>query len=83
MDSAREAMSVNGITPEMLEGAPMLYQIIPSLQEFIGDMPLLGHNLEFDLKFLCARSGCHAGNAPLLRYLRTGRASAEKAKVDL
>jgi len=45
-------MSVNGITPEMLEGAPMLYQIIPSLQEFIGDMPLLGHNLEFDLKFL-------------------------------
>ena len=31
----------------------MLYQIIPSLQEFIGDMPLLGHNLEFDLKFLC------------------------------
>lgn len=52
-DSAREAMSVNGITPEMLEGAPMLYQIIPSLQEFIGDMPLLGHNLEFDLKFLC------------------------------
>lgn len=47
MDSAREAMSVNGITPEMLEGAPMLYQIIPSLQEFIGDMPLLGHNLEF------------------------------------
>ena len=52
-DSAREAMSVNGITSEMLEGAPMLYQIIPSLQEFIGDMPLLGHNLEFDLKFLC------------------------------
>lgn len=52
-DSAREAMSVNGITPEMLEGAPALYQIIPSLQEFIGDMPLLGHNLEFDLKFLC------------------------------
>ena len=52
-DSAREAMSVNGITPEMLERAPMLYQIIPSLQEFIGDMPLLGHNLEFDLKFLC------------------------------
>lgn len=31
----------------------MLYQIIPSLQEFNGDMPLLGHNLEFDLKFLC------------------------------
>ena len=52
-DSAREAMSVNGITPEMLEGAPTLYQIIPSLQDFIGDMPLLGHNLQFDLKFLC------------------------------
>lgn len=51
--SAKEAMSINGITPEMLEGAPALYQIIPSLQEFIGDMPLLGHNLEFDLKFLC------------------------------
>ena len=54
--SAKEAMSINGITPEMLEGAPALYQIIPSLQEFIGDMPLLGHNLEFDLKF-CAAPG--------------------------
>lgn len=48
-----DAFCVNGITEEMLEGAPFLYQVIPSLQEFIDDYNLVAHNFEFDFKFLC------------------------------
>jgi DNA polymerase III epsilon subunit-like protein len=33
--------------------APYVYEVIPSLQDFISGENLLGHNLEFDLKFLC------------------------------
>ena len=65
-------MSVNGITPEMLEGAPALYQIIPSLQEFIGDMPLLGHNLEFDLKFLYRTYQSNPDTLELYAAIRKG-----------
>ena len=48
-----EAQKVNHITEEMVEDAPMLYEIMPSLQEFIAGYNLIGHNLEFDLRFLC------------------------------
>lgn len=48
-----DGIKVNGITADMLDGAPLLYEVIPSLQAFIGDWPLLGQNLAFDLKFLC------------------------------
>lgn len=48
-----DATRVNHITDEMVHGAPTIWQVVPSLQEFIGSSPLVGHNLPFDLKFLC------------------------------
>lgn len=48
-----EAQDINGITDEMVEDAPLLYHVIPSLQNFIADYDLLAHNFEFDFKFLC------------------------------
>lgn len=48
-----ESFRVNKITTEMVEGAPLLYEIIPSLQEFISGYNLVSHNFEFDFKFLC------------------------------
>lgn len=48
-----EAMSVNNISEDMVSDAPLLYQVIPSLQEFISGFNLVAHNLEFDFKFLC------------------------------
>ncbi len=47
-----EAADINKITYSDVEDAPYIYEIIPSLQTFICDMPIIGHNLEFDLKFL-------------------------------
>lgn len=48
-----DAAEINNITEEMVVGAPLLYQIIPSLQEFISGYNLVAHNFEFDFKFLC------------------------------
>lgn len=47
-----EASAVNGITDDMVEGKPTIWQIMPSLREFVGSSPIVGHNIAFDLKFL-------------------------------
>ena len=43
---------INGITDEMVEDAPLFYQIIDSFNEFIEDLPLVAHNAPFDVKRL-------------------------------
>lgn len=47
-----DALSVNGITESMVAGSPIFPCIAASLEEFIGNDNIVGHNLEFDLKFL-------------------------------
>ena len=47
------AFQVNGITEEMLTGAPASKEILPRFLEFIGRRALIGHNIAFDLNFLC------------------------------
>jgi DNA polymerase-3 subunit epsilon len=43
---------LTGITSEELEGAPIPADVMPSLSEFIGDSPVVGHNVCFDARFL-------------------------------
>lgn len=43
---------LTGITNEMLVGKPSISELIPEILEFIGDLPLLGHNIIFDYSFL-------------------------------
>jgi len=56
VDSGREvsygAFRVNGITQEMLSGAPYPAEVFPRLMEFIGDAHIIGHNIKFDIGFL-------------------------------
>lgn len=47
-----EITEINHITNDMVADKPYFYQIVPSLREFIADFPLVGHNIDFDLKFL-------------------------------
>lgn len=47
-----DASRINGIHDNDVRDAPLMHAIIPDLQEFILGYPLVGHNLEFDLKFL-------------------------------
>lgn len=48
----QEVSKINHITDDMIADAPYFYNILPELQEFISDFPLVGHNIDFDLKFL-------------------------------
>lgn len=50
-----EATEVNHITDEMVASAPTLPQVVNSFVEFVGESPLVGYNLPFDLKFLFSR----------------------------
>jgi DNA polymerase III epsilon subunit family exonuclease len=43
---------LTGITAKDIEHAPDFIQLMPQIQEFIGDEPLVGHNIWFDWNFL-------------------------------
>ncbi len=47
-----EVIKIHHITNEMVASAPLIEEIIADIHSFIGDLPLLGHNLPFDLGFL-------------------------------
>jgi len=48
-----EAQRINKITPEMIADAPTRDKVFPDMLEFIGGACLAGHNVKFDLDFLC------------------------------
>lgn len=43
---------LTGITNSMVRNAPFLIDVIADLVGFVGDAPVLGHNVRFDLSFL-------------------------------
>ena len=44
--------SLTGITDEMMKDAPPIEEVIADALDFAGDLPLLGHNLLFDYRFI-------------------------------
>ena len=46
------ASAVNHITDAMVAGAPKFYEIIPSIDFFFRDFPLVAHNAMFDVKMM-------------------------------
>ncbi len=46
---------LTGINDEMLGGAPRITQVLPELETFVGEDPILGHNIRFDLSFMQRR----------------------------
>ncbi len=46
---------LTGITPQQLIGAPQFESIATELQQFIGDFPIVGHSIPFDVGFLRRR----------------------------
>jgi DNA polymerase-3 subunit epsilon/ATP-dependent DNA helicase DinG len=43
---------LTGITDQMVLEAPPIRAILSELQDFVGDSPILGHNVGFDVSFL-------------------------------
>ena len=58
---------LTGITDAMVRGKPSIQEILPNLDNFVGDDPVLGHNVRFDLGFL-RKAGILTTNDPLDTY---------------
>ncbi len=43
---------LTGITPDMVKDAPRLASVLSGLRRLVGDHPVIGHNVSFDLGFL-------------------------------
>ena len=58
---------LTGITDAMVRGAPPIQDVLEDLGYFVGDSPILGHNVRFDLAFL-RKQGLFQHNEPLDTY---------------
>lgn len=47
---------LTGITNAMVTNAPRLSQMLPKLEDFVGNAPIIGHNVKFDVGFLHAKN---------------------------
>lgn len=47
-----QAMSINGITEEMVAEAPFSEDVMPKFIDFVGGACVAGHNVRFDLNFV-------------------------------
>ena len=45
---------LTSISPSQLERAPSFSQVAGRLADFLGDLPIIGHNVKFDLDFLAS-----------------------------
>ena len=52
MNISERITELTGITNEDVKGKPVIADIIGEILEFIGGMPLLGHNIIFDYSFI-------------------------------
>lgn len=72
-----EAQRVNNITPDMLVNAPTALEFLPRWIDFAGNSCLVGHNVKFDLDFIChelARMGRRLNaDLPALDTLKMAR----------
>jgi DNA polymerase-3 subunit epsilon/ATP-dependent DNA helicase DinG len=42
---------LTGITNAMVRSSPTIDDVLPELEDFIADLPILGHNVQFDISF--------------------------------
>ncbi len=52
---------LTGISPRDLQGAPLFAEVASRLRDFLGDLPIVGQNIAFDLGFLAAQGVEPAG----------------------
>lgn len=63
----QRASDITGIKQDDLIGAPKIAEVLPRLTEFVGESPVIGHNVDFDLRYL-HRHGALISNLALDTY---------------
>lgn len=48
----KSSMAIHGISEEMVQDAPTEEEILPAILDFIGEHPIVAHNVIFDYSFL-------------------------------
>ena len=82
MSVPREVTKITGITNEMVASELTFEEICPDLMDFVGDLPLLGHNLIFDYTFISTKAK-RAGYDFTKKGLRTGICTLKLARKYL
>lgn len=78
---------LTGITDQMLCGKPLISDVIANILDFIGEEPILGHNIIFDYSFL-KKAAVNAGKTisgmgiDTLRIARRVVPEVEHKKLD-
>ncbi len=62
----RKIERLTGISSREVERAPTLFSVMPTLKRFVGENPVVGHNIAFDLGFL--QRGSFSASAALDTY---------------
>ena len=60
----QEVIEIHGITDEMVKNAPSEREALSTFLEFIGDSPLIAHNISFDVGFLMASAALYKIKPP-------------------
>lgn len=66
---------LTGITNEMLESAPCISEVLPELLNFVGNHIILGHNVNFDINFICDSLSAMNGSSFTNDFIDTMRLS--------
>jgi DNA polymerase III subunit epsilon len=51
---SEEARAIHGISSDMLRAEPPIDEVLPRLRRFIEDTVIVGHNVDFDMRFFAA-----------------------------
>ncbi|MEA4987463.1 MAG: PHP domain-containing protein, partial [Anaerovorax sp.] len=79
---------LTGITDDMIKDAPTLDHIFDKFMDFIGELPLVAHNADFDVSFIrvaCAKRGKEFSNPKVdtLYMARTLLKDLKRHKLNL
>jgi len=75
-------IAVHGIRPEDVADAPSVAECIPKMVEFVGDLPLVAHNAQFDASALRDASRAAGVEVPRMLFACT-LAQARATKLDV
>ena len=56
---SEQARAIHGITSDMLRGEPPIDEVLPRLRKFIEDTVIVGHNVDFDMRFFAVAGGAN------------------------